>query len=348
MRDRAVSGTICRMAPRTSALLVVAWAGLAAAGSGAEVSRRLDLPGGAAGIGFDDLGWSPELGRVLVPGGRTGKLFVIDPATGQVDAVEGFTHSDTFSGGHGEGTTSVDTDGAHLFASDRGRQELVVADAKTRAITARTALAGRPDYVRWVATRTEVWVTEPKLKQIEVFSFSAGKLARVAVIQVPGGPESLVIDVARGRAYTHTWTTETVALSLATHLEVARWKNGCEKSRGIALDAARGWLFVGCEEGKASALNVATGKPLGAVATGKGVDIIAYAPKLRHLYVPGADDATLTLIGVGNDGALHTLGSIAVAKDASCVTVDDGANAYVCDPTHGRLWVVHDAFPASE
>lgn len=313
-----------------------------------EVTARWQVPGGEAGVGFDDLGWSAALARVLVPAGRTGKLFVLDPVTGGFDGVDGFTSAQAFSGGHGEGTTSVDTDGAHLFASDRGRQEVVVVDAKTKAVVSRAALEGRPDYVRWVAPRAEVWVTEPKQKQIEVFTFRSGRLARATAIPVPGGPESLVVDVRRGRAYTHTWTTETVVLSLEKRAEVARWKNGCEKSRGIALDAANGWLFIGCEEGRATALDVATGKPLGVVATGKGVDIIAYAPALRHLYVPGGDDATLSVIGVGRDGALRLLGSVAVAKDASCVTADEHGHAYVCDPAHGRLWVVKDAFPAAE
>lgn len=329
-------------------VVVALWASVALAGPGVEVVKQLQVPGGAAGIGFDDLGWSPALGRVLVPAGRTGKLFLVDPATGGFDAVDGFTRAETFTGGHGEGTTSVDTDGAFLFASDRDRQEVVVVDAKTKAVVARASLAGRPDYVRWVAPVGEVWVTEPKLKQIEVFTFKVGKLARAAAMPVPGGPESLVVDAARGRAYTHTWTTETVALSLTKHAEVARWENGCEKSRGIAFDAAHGWLFVGCEEGKATALDIGTGKKLGEAGTGKGVDIIAYAPKLRHLYVPGGDDATLTVVGVGKDGALRALGSVAVAKDASCVTVDDRGDAYVCDPEHGRLWVVRDSFPASE
>ena len=31
------------------------------------------------GIGFDDVQWSDELGRVIVPAGRTGNVFLIDP-----------------------------------------------------------------------------------------------------------------------------------------------------------------------------------------------------------------------------------------------------------------------------
>jgi hypothetical protein len=128
----------------------------------------------------------------------------------------------------------------------------------------------------------------------------------------------------------------------------ARWKNGCTGARGIALDAARRLLFVGCEEGRAIALDIAhDGKRVGELATGKGVDIVAYSARLHHLYVPGGDDKTLAIVAVGKDGALSLLGSVATAEDASCVAADDASHAYVCDPKRGALLVVTDPFPAS-
>jgi hypothetical protein len=309
----------------------------------------LALPGGERGIGFDDLMFSPALHRVLAPAGRTGKLDLIDPKTQKIESIGGFSaDAGSFAGGHGEGTTSADAGGGFVFASDRGRTEVVLVDAKTLAVTGRAKLAGGPDYVRWVEPTHEVWVTEPGKKQIELFALDKGALAHRGAIDVPGGPESLVIDAARGRAYTHTWDDATVAIDLAKHEEVARWKNGCKASRGIALDAARGLLFVGCDEGRAVALDVAhDGKQVGRAETGKGVDIIAYNPALAHLYVPGGDSATLTILGVAKDGKLSVLGSVAVAADSHCVAADDLGHAYVCDPKRGALLVVMDPFPAS-
>ncbi|HEY4183293.1 MAG TPA: hypothetical protein VGM90_41000 [Kofleriaceae bacterium] len=306
----------------------------------------LPLPDGKSGIGFDDLRYSTDLQRVLAPGGRTGKLDLIDPKTGAIESIDGFSADAKFGGGHGEGTTSVDGGGSLLFATDRDLAEVVVIDAKAKKITSRTKLAGSPDYVRWVEPTKEVWVTEPGKKQIEYFSLEKTTLVRKGAFAIPGGPESLVIDAARSRAYTHTWEDKTVVVDLAKHEETARWKNGCKASRGIALDEKRGVLFVGCDEGKATALDVAhDGKLLGTVTTGAGVDIIAYDSKLAHLYVPGGDAATLTIIGVGKTGALTALGSVAVAKDSHCVTVDDSGHAYVCDPARGALLVVTDPFP---
>ncbi len=308
----------------------------------------LALPGGAGGIGFDDLWFSPDLNRVLAPAGRTGRLDLIDPSTLAIESISGFSADEKFGGGHGQGTTSADAGAGLLFATDRGRSEVAVIDPATRQIASATKLAARPDYVRWVGPLHEVWVTEPHAKRIGRFTLAERKLVLAGAIDVPGGPESLALDATRGRAYTHTWTDATVVIDLAKHAEVARWRNGCQRSRGIALDEPRGLLFVGCEEGRATVLDVAhDGRPLGAAAAGKGVDIIAYSPKLAHLYVPGGESATLTIFGVSAAGQLGLLGSIAVAADAHCVTADDTGHAYVCDPQRGALLVVTDPFPPS-
>ena len=334
---------------RSAAMLVLLFASPVRASPEIAKPVKLALPGGDGGIGFDDLTFSPVLHRVLVPAGRTGKLDLIDPSTQKVDAISGFsTDAEKFGGGHGEGTTSADAGGGWIFASDRSRTEVAIVDPRTSKIVARAKLAAVPDYVRWVEPTKEVWVTEPSKHQIEYFALDEGRLIRKGAMDVPGGPESLVIDATRGRAYTHTWTDASVALDLVKHKEVARWSNGCKASRGIALDEPRGLLFVGCDEGKAISLDVAhDGKPLGSATTGKGVDIIAYSPSLRHLYVPGGDSATLTILALGAGGKLDVLGGVAVAADSHCVAADDRARVYVCDPKQGALLVVRDPFPAT-
>src|SRR6516165_9024215 len=99
------------------------------------------LPGGNAGIGFDDLGFSASLHQVLVPAGRTGTLDLIDPDTKQIASIEGFAGSGTFGGGHGEGITSVDEGRGLLFVTDRTARMLDVVDSNTRSIIASTGLA---------------------------------------------------------------------------------------------------------------------------------------------------------------------------------------------------------------
>src|SRR5215472_16842401 len=151
----------------------------------------LSLPGGGGPVGFDDLRFSTELRKVLVPAGRTGRLDLVDPQDKRVDEIVGFSASASGGSGHGESTTSADSGDGLLFASDRTTREVVIADPSTRRIVARAKLGGGPDYVRWVGTTHEVWVTEPSKKVIETFRVEQGtppRLVRTGTIDLPDGP----------------------------------------------------------------------------------------------------------------------------------------------------------------
>ncbi len=330
--------------------IIVALAITMVAAGEAIAPKPLSLPGGESGIGFDDMGFAPSIHKVLVPAGRSGNLDLIDPDTMQVTAISGFSSRKSFGGGHGQGVTSADEGRGLLFVTDRDARQLIVIDPKTLSAIATAPLASGPDYVRYVSATNEVWVTEPSAARIEVFSMPPGgvsKPAHVDFISIAGGPESLIIDNKRGRAYTHLWTDTTLAIDLKTRKIAARWKNGCSGSRGIAMDDARGFLFAGCDEGKLNVLDLNTGAQLGSVSSGSGVDIIAYNSHLAHAYLPGEESASMAIVGISAKGAATVLGTVKTADGAHCVAADDRGNAYVCDPKGGRVLIVSDTFPPS-
>ncbi|MCA9679194.1 MAG: hypothetical protein KC464_29460, partial [Myxococcales bacterium] len=298
-------------------------------------------PGGDGGIGFDDLQYAASVG-VIVPAGRTGALDLVDPGTGAVAQVTGFSADEVYGGGHGEGTTSAVVGGGWLLAIDRTAMRLDVVDPATRAIVAHAALAASPDYVRWIDATGEAWVTEPDGEQIEVFRIAAdGAASRGATVHVAGGPESLVVSPRRGVAYAHLWHGKTVAIDVASRRVTATWANGCTGSRGIALDEARGWLFVGCAEGQVTVLDVDhDATTLGHADTDAGVDIIAYAPALHRIYAPASKTGTLAVLAVGDGGELATVATVALAKGSHCATTDGAGRVWACDPDHGRLLAV--------
>lgn len=311
----------------------------------------LVLPGGEGGIGFDDLGFSRALAKVLVPAGRTGNLDLIDPETRQIVSIGGFATSPAAGGGHGEGITSVDEGRGLLFVTDRTARRLEVVDPNSKSVIAFAPLAAGPDYVRFVADTNQVWVTEPRAQRIEVFSLPASgtpQPLQAGFIEVPGGPEALIVDHSHNRAFTHLWKGTTVAIRLTGHEISQRWPNGCAGSRGIAIDEKRGFLFVGCDEGKVNVLDLGTGKLLGSAASGSGVDIIAYDEKLAHLYLPGGDSATMAIVGISGAGGASVVKTVKTAADAHCVTADDHDQAYICDPAKGGLLIFRDSLPATK
>jgi len=321
-------------------------------------SDAISIPGGEAGIGYDDLQYAPALKRILVPAGRTGTLALIDPATGKVTTIGGFTGASSYRGGHGQGTTSAaELDGWSGFAvaTDRGAGALRVVDARAGQITQTVKLAAPPDYVR-VREGREVWVTEPARKQIQVLAVQGKgtpRLMPAAVIPVPDGPESLIIDDARGKAYSHTWKDLSFAVDLGSRKVVTTWSNGCRASRGIALDRQRGLLFTGCADGKVTVVALATHEVVATADTGPDVDSIGYAPGVGragdagHLYVPSGGSAQLWILGVAPEGAVAVLGKLRTGADAHTVAVDPVSRAlFVGTPTHGAVLRLEDPFAA--
>jgi DNA-binding beta-propeller fold protein YncE len=308
----------------------------------------IPMPDGRPGIGFDDLQFSTTYG-VLVPGGRSGNLDLVDPVTRLVTAIDGFSMEPIHFAGHDQGATAVAEGAGLLFVTDRTTQQLYAADPATKQIVASTSLATSPDYVRYVPQTNELWVTEPDAEQIEVFTLAGNQPTHAAVIQTLGGPESLVIDRTRDRAYTHLWGGGTIAVDVHTRTIVGQWSNGCSGSRGIALDEARGFVFAGCREGRGTVADATnSGQLVGTLdVSATGVDVIDYSPSLGHLYLPGQFNGTMAIAGVDASGALTLLATVPTIGGALCVIADDRGNAYVCDPDNGELLVIPDTAPRS-
>jgi hypothetical protein len=335
--------------PRTIVVLLALSACLTACRASVPAGATVvALPDGRPGIGFDDLRFSATHG-VLAPAGRSGNLDLVDVATHAVTAISGFSAEPLRFGGHDQGATSADEGGGFFFVTDRTTRTLGVVDATTQQLVASVGVAAAPDYVRYVPQTSEVWVSEPDAEQLEIFTLAGAQPTHAALIATPGGPESLVIDRTRDRAYTHLWAGATISVDVHARAVVAQWSNGCSGSRGIALDEPRGLVFAGCAEGRGTVADVTNGGALvGSLAVpATGVDVIDYAPALGHLYLPGQSNALLAIAGVDAAGALTLVATAPTVSGAHCVAADDRGNAWVCDPDNGDLLVIADTAPRS-
>ncbi|HEY8077617.1 MAG TPA: hypothetical protein VIF62_26000 [Labilithrix sp.] len=306
------------------------------------------LPDASPGIGFDDMRWSASLARILVPAGRAGALDLVDPDTRAVTAIGGFSKTSDFSGGHDDGPTSVDEGRGLLFVSDRTSQTLSVLDAKTHAVVGSAPLAASPDYVRYVAATDEIWVSSPAGSWIEIFALAGGTTPKPAgSIAIANGPESLVVDQARGRAYTHHWQSSTIGIDVRTRAILGTWPNGCAASRGIDVEPEHGWVLATCNEGTLTVIAPDEGgRIVSAIAAGSGYDVMGYARGTRHAYLAGGACACLTVIGVAQSGELALLGRFDAPHDTHCAVADDHGNAWVCSPSEGGVRRVADTFPS--
>ena len=308
--------------------------------------QAIRLSPGDGAIGFDDLGFSPQLRKVLVPAGGAGRIDLVDPDSFKVTSTAGGSPT-AYRGGHGDGITSADSDGTRIFATDRTAMRVLVVSPASGALLGSAALSGHPDYVRWVAATHELWVTEPHEERIEIFALGSDSTLRAAgQLRVAGGPESLVIDQAGKRAFTHLWGGVTLSIDASKRSILARWPNGCRGSRGIALSGRDGFVLAACAEGKVVALDGSRGgRKLGVITTGAGVDVIAFDVILRHVYVPASEKGEMTVGELSSAGELRVLQVVPTAKGAHCVASDDRGHAWVCDPSHGQLLLFTEGRP---
>ncbi|MGH8125373.1 MAG: YncE family protein, partial [Rhodanobacteraceae bacterium] len=203
--------------------------GVLAASAPLPPQAVIRIPGGAHGIGFDDIGYSGKLDRITIPAGTTGNLVLMDPVTHALTIIPDVSTPPKVKSFR-EGTTSAIYAEGYLFASDHDPTEIVTINPRTHAVIGRTKLESGPDYIRYVARTHEIWVTEPGKAQIQVFKLAVDPkpvLTPETVIRVAGGPESLEIDDQRNRAYSNLWKNKTVEMELTTHQVLAEWPNTC-------------------------------------------------------------------------------------------------------------------------
>lgn len=307
-----------------------------------SATAAIALPGGKHGIGFDDLRYFPQLQRVVVPVGQTGDLDLIDPQTYAVTVIPDVAAKHAAPNGDDAGSTSVAYGDGYLFAGDHGNLGVAIVDPASKRVLGRVKLAADYDFVRYLASRHELWVTEPGKHRIEIFKQvkkAPLTFRHKAFIFVPDGPEALVFDSAADRAYTDERSGSTVVISLSKRTIVARWPNSCQQSRGLARDGH--FLFVACREGAVAVLDTAhDGKLTDKIRTGQGVDLIAYDSAHHRLFVPGAESTTLAVVRVSPDGHLRRTAVYRTARGAHCVTAADNGKAFVCDPRQGRILVI--------
>jgi hypothetical protein len=322
-------------------------------------------------VAFDEISYDSRLDRVVIPAAETGKLILVDPHTMTKQLISGFSTAPTEKGNTpgAFGTTSAISVRGTLFAIDRAQKKIILINPEIGTVIGSTDLEATPDYIRFVAAKNEIWVTETAGEQIETFSISADKLPelkRTDAIKVQNGPEYLLIDRTRGLAFTNKPENGvTAVIQVNTHGVIDEWGNGCTKAHGMAIDEDRGYLFVACNEGKIVVMDINNrGHQLTSQNYGGAVDFVAYNPELKHIYVPSAASAIMAVFEIKKNGAtpsaasstdskaapqsditLVRLGTADTGMNARCVTTDTNNNIWLCDPERGQLFLIRDTFP---
>jgi len=319
-------------------------------------TKEIPLPGANGLVTLDYFAWDRSTRRLWVPAGNMAGVDVIDGKTDEVTRITGFQTAKVELRGKPVilGPTSVTIGRGVVYVGNRAGSSICAIDASTlklgdciRIASPSEGLAAAPDGIVYVAPTRELWVTRgaPPLgiaspdQSITILDASVpSKLKPKTKFSLGGSAEGYAVDERRGLFYTNLEESgQTIAIDVRSHEIVSRWRSGCDEPRGLALDKARGFLFVACSD-RVVSLDVAHGgQVVGSIATGDGLDNIDYAETKRTLYAAASKAATLTIARVDDHGSLSRLGLVPTATGARGVVAGGTETAYVADPVHGRI-----------
>ncbi len=318
--------------------------------------KPISLPGATGLVALDYFAYDRATGKLWVPASNTGSVDVIDEKTDAVTQVTGFQTGEIERRGRKitVGPTAASIGDGVVYIGDRGDATLCVIDAKTLARGECVPLASSsaegkitPDGVVYVAATRELWITTrpasagdaAAAKSLQVFDASnPSHLKWKTKIPLENLAEGYAVDNGRSLFYTNVEDTgTTLAIDVRTHKIVAKWNVGSADFGGLALDTARGFLFVACGDHVLSVDVAHDGKILDSLPTGAGLDNIDYSPDRKILYAAAGQAASLTIAEADDRGKFHLRATVPTVKGARGVVAGKGETAYLIDPAEGRI-----------
>ena len=225
----------------------------------------------------------------------------------------------------------ADTPGVHAFVavpevqrgfSSNGKEsKSSVVDLATLKTTSKIDTGSNPDAIVYEPRHGEVYVFNHTGNSVTVINSKTATVS--ATIPLGGTPEFAAVDQAAGRVYCNIEDKSEVAVIDADkHEVVARWSlSPGEEPSGIALDATHHRLFSGCHNKMMVMLDTESGKVLGNVPIGAGVDGCAF-DEATQLAFASCGDGTTTIAKEEAPNKLSVLQVLKTERGARTMALD--------------------------
>ncbi len=223
------------------------------------------------------------------------------------------------------------------FVSDGQANKATIFDLKTLKPIGAVETGPNPDAILYEPGHQEVYTFNGRGNSATVFDAKSGEVK--ATIPLPGKPEFAVVDQQAGRIYNNIEDKSTlVAIDTAAHKVVDTWPIAPgEEASGLAIDTAHHRLFIGCSNKLMEMMDSTSGKVLGSVPIGPGVDANAFDPGTGFAFA-SSSDGTLTVAKVDASGKLSVVQTLSTPPRSRTMTVD---------PKTHRLYISTAQFEAA-
>src|SRR4029078_792353 len=225
----------------------------------------------------------------------------------------------------------ADTPGVHAFVAVPGVQrgfssngkesKSSVVDLGTLKTTSKIHTGSNPDAIVYEPLHGEVYVFNHTGNTVTVINAKAATVS--ATIPLGGTPEFAAVDEPAGRVYCNIEDKSEVAvIDVDKHEVVAHWSLAPgEGPSGIALDATHHRLFSGCHNKMMVMLDTESGKVVGSVPIGAGVDGCAF-DEATQLAFASCGDGTTTIAKEEAPNKLSVLQVLKTERGARTMALD--------------------------
>jgi DNA-binding beta-propeller fold protein YncE len=292
-------------------ILLIALAGVASAQAGGSYAVTKTLKVGGAGS-WDYV--TVDSGRLYLT--RSTHTMVLDAATGKLIAdIPGQKRS--------HGVALVPKVGRG-FISDGQDGSVVIFDLKSSAVLGKIAAANDADGIIYDPASDRVLISCGDANQLVALKPDVDPKAGKAEtpLDLGGKPEFLAAD-GKGKAYVNLVDKDMVAVVDTRSMKVlSRWPTAPGgQPTGMALDAAKGHLFVGCRSGKLIVMNTADGSIISSLAIGAVNDACAFDPATGEAFA-SCGDGTVTIAKEKSPGKFEITQTLETRKGAKTMGLD--------------------------
>jgi YVTN family beta-propeller protein len=221
-------------------------------------------------------------------------------------------------GGHG---LAVASDLQRGFSSNGRSNTASIVDLKTLTTLSQVDTGQNPDGMLYEPGQQEVYMFNGRGQSATVIDAKAGKV--VATIPLGGRPEFAAADPKAGRVYDNLEDKSEVAvIDAKTHQVVNHWPIAPGKgASGMAIDVAHHRLFLGCGNNLMVMMDSETGKVLGSVPIGHGVDANAFDPGTQYAFA-SCGTGTVTIAHEDAPDRLTVVQTLPTERGARTMALD--------------------------